>query len=199
MKWLRARSATADGLESDTTTADVMSRARVLDIGTGTGAIALSVAHETGCTVIATDLSRDALSLAFENRAACGLAERVELRHGATWEPIVPGEVFDVVVSNPPYIDEADRGTLAPEVVAWEPGAALFAPGAGLAVLSAIIEGAPGHLRAGGLLALEIGASQGAAVNAAVAARGSYGAPRVLKDLAGRDRMVLAETLHDNH
>jgi release factor glutamine methyltransferase len=164
-----------------------------VDIGTGSGAIALSLALEGPFgRVVATDLSAAALVVAAENAERSGLAARVEFREGALWSALAEGERFDVVVSNPPYIAEAERDELAPEVRDWEPEAALFAAGAGLEILEALVVGAPDRLRPGGLLALEIGADQGAAVAACVEATGSYGAARVIHDLAGHERMVLA-------
>jgi release factor glutamine methyltransferase len=164
-----------------------------LDIGTGTGAIALSLAHEGGCRVVATDVSAEALSLAGENAARTGLSERIELRQGATWDPIGADERFGVIVSNPPYVAEQERDTLQPEVAEYEPAAALFAPDAGLAVLWSIIERAHAHLSPGGVLALEIGNTQGAAVLTRIRESGNYGAVRVVRDYAGRDRIVIAE------
>ncbi len=165
-----------------------------VDIGTGSGAIALSLAREGPFgRVVATDLSADALVVAAENAERSGLAERVEFREGALWAPLGGDELFDVVVSNPPYIAEAERGELQPEVRDWEPGAALFAAGEGLAVLAELVDGAPAHLRPGGLLALEVGADQAAAVAARIEGAGSYDTARIVRDLAGRERIVLAE------
>ena len=98
-----------------------------------------------------------------------------------------------MIVSNPPYVDEADRSALAPEVVSYEPGSALFAQGAGLAVLCAIIERAHEYLVPGGLLAMEMGATQGEAVSAAIAGAGCYAPARIVRDLAGRERIVMTE------
>src|SRR5690606_32301190 len=103
------------------------------------------------------------------------------------------GERFDVIVSNPPYVAEAERADLAPEVAAHEPAMALFAAGDGLAVIAAIVEAAPDRLETGGLLALEMGAGQGAAVLSLLERAGRYTAARVRQDLAGRDRIALAE------
>jgi release factor glutamine methyltransferase len=164
-----------------------------LDIGTGTGAIALSLAAEGGFRVVATDVSEAALSLAAENAERTSLVERVDLRLGASWGPVRNGEVFDVIVSNPPYIGEQERTALAAEVVDYEPAGALFAQDGGLAVLSEIIEGASGRLRPGGLLALEMGETQGAQLVARIEAAGEYGTARVIRDYAGRERIVMAE------
>jgi release factor glutamine methyltransferase len=165
----------------------------VVGVGTGSGAIALSLAAEGAFgRVVATDVSPDALELARENAVACGVADRIEFRRGALFEPVA-GERFDVVVSNPPYVAERDREQLAPEVVAHEPALALFGGADGLAVLEALIRAAPGYMEAGGLLALEIGAEQGDTVLDLARRRGAYEYERITKDLAQRPRFLLAE------
>lgn len=165
-----------------------------VDIGTGSGAIALSLAKEGPfARVVATDVSANALGVARENAERNGLADRVEFRHGSLWDALEEGERFDVIVSNPPYVAESERGALQPEVAEWEPSEALFAPGDGLSVLAALVDGAPEHLRPGGLLALEIGLGQAQRLVERIESRGGYGTPRVVKDLAGRERVILAE------
>lgn len=166
----------------------------VVDIGTGSGAIALSLRHEGRFgRVVATDVSAAALEVARENRdATVGVQAGVELREGPGFEPLA-GEWFDVIVSNPPYVAEHERSDLPPEVVDWEPPIALFGGADGLDVIRSLVAGAPSHLRSGGLLALEIGADQGPAVADLVAGNASYRSARIVKDLAGRDRIVLAE------
>lgn len=164
------------------------------DIGTGSGAIALSLAQEGPFRrVVATDVSADALSVAEENARRTGLVDRVEFRRGNLWEVFGREERFDVVVSNPPYVSESERAGLPPEVGEWEPAQALFAPGGGLGVVEALVDGAPEHLRPGGLLALEVGVGQAAAVARRIEERRAYGPARVVKDLAGRERVVVAE------
>jgi release factor glutamine methyltransferase len=142
---------------------------------------------------VATDLSREALELAAVNAQHVGAQNRVELRQGALFDPLRPGEVFDIVVSNPPYIAEADRETLAPEVRNHEPAQALFAGENGLAVIEKLIRGAPSVLRPGGLLALELGMGQAETVVAKLRENGGFGPPRIVNDLSGRPRVVLAE------
>jgi release factor glutamine methyltransferase len=164
---------------------------RAVDVGTGSGAIGLSLAVETGLAVVATDVSADALSLAGENRERLGLAGRVELRAGRLFEPL-GGQRFDVIVSNPPYVAESDRDALAPEIRDWEPSDALFAGASGLAVLEAIVAGAPPHLEAGGLLALEVGAGQARTVAGWLRSGQGWAWTRILPDLTGRERVVLA-------
>jgi release factor glutamine methyltransferase len=168
---------------------------RALDIGTGSGAIALSLVAEGPFAVLGTDSSPEALEVARANALLTGAGERLELRLGGVWEPVGPEERFDVVVSNPPYIARSEAATLPPEVSQWEPAGALFAGEDGLEVLRQIVAGAPRRLVPGGLLALEIGDRQGAAVTSMIEAGGSaWGAPRLVKDLAGRDRVVLTQT-----
>jgi release factor glutamine methyltransferase len=165
---------------------------RGADIGTGSGAIALSLVAEGGCAgVVATDASSEALEVARCNAARCGWAHAVEFRHGAGWTPL-GAETFDVVVSNPPYVAEAERAELAPEVVEWEPAGALFAGPDGFAVLDELITGAADRLVAGGMLALETGAAQAASVAARLGDTQRFEDVRVLADLAGRPRIVVA-------
>ena len=163
-----------------------------LDIGTGTGALALSLLHEHAVArAVATDISEAALAVARVNADRLALTDRVEFRQGDVWRAVHAGEVFDIVISNPPYIAPGERDTLQPEVRDWEPGAALFASADGLAVLHEIAAGAAAHLRPRGLLALEVGAAQAATVAATLRA-GAFEEVGVVRDLAGRDRIVTA-------
>ena len=130
--------------------------------------------------------------MAGENAAEVATNARIEFREGVSYVPVAPGERFDVIVSNPPYIAEPEAASLQPEVGAWEPAAALFGGPDGLVVVRELVDGAAAHLEAGGLLALEIGAGQAGPVVAAVESTGKYGDVRVRRDLAGRERVVLA-------
>ena len=164
----------------------------VLDIGTGSGAIALSLLHEgTFERAVATDVSEGALEMAAANAERHGLTDRLELRHGSLWEPVGGSEEFRVIVSNPPYVAASDREELAPEVREHEPVDALFAGGDGLEIVREIVRGAPAHLSAGGLLALEVGLGQADRV-AELCGDAGFPAPRIVKDLTGRQRIVLA-------
>ena len=164
-----------------------------VDVGTGSGAIALALATEGPfARVVATDVSDEALAAARENREAAAPGAPVEFRAGDLLAP-VRGDVFDVVVSNPPYVGEEERASLDPEVRDWEPAGALFAGPGGLDALRRLVADAPAVLRPGGLLALEIGAAQGAAVTELIRGTGAFAPARVRPDLAGRDRVVLAE------
>jgi release factor glutamine methyltransferase len=163
-----------------------------LDIGTGSGAIALALSAEGPFErFVATDVSAIALDLATRNRDAHGLGDRVEVRRGASYEPIGPDERFDAIVSNPPYVAESERGDLAPEIVDWEPAEALFGGADGLVVIQEIVCGAAAVLAPRGLLALEVGLGQAASVAALMESEG-LGDVRVRKDLTGRARVVMA-------
>lgn len=172
---------------------DARGRGAALDIGTGTGAIALSLAFEGSfASVVATDVDEGALRLARRNAESVGMGGRIDLRAGSLFEPLRPGERFDVIVSNPPYVAERDEDLLEPEVVDWEPRQALFAGPDGLDVLHRIVGCAGEHLRSGGLLALEVGAGQAKLVANMLNGGASYDAVTVLRDYAGKERFVFA-------
>jgi len=162
---------------------------RALDVCTGSGCIAISLAAERPqATVLATDLSPDACALARENAQALGVAGRVTVLEGDLFAPVPAAERFDVVVSNPPYIASAEIPTLSAEV-RREPKLALDGGADGLVAIRRVVEGARRFLRPGGLLAMEIGETQGPAVKALLQAAG-YADARVEKDLERRDRLA---------
>ncbi len=167
----------------------------IVDLCTGTGAIAIALAHEIpGAAVIATDISRRAVRIARENAETHGVADRVTFLRGDLWRALngrVAAAGVDLVVSNPPYVPSGALSTLMPEVQ-WEPRRALDGGPDGLRFHREIIAGAPQVLRAGGILLLEIGADQGGAVGGLLEAGGGFEAPRILRDLAGRDRVAVA-------
>ncbi|MCB2124143.1 MAG: peptide chain release factor N(5)-glutamine methyltransferase [Rhodobacteraceae bacterium] len=163
---------------------------KMLDLGTGTGCILLScLAGMPVATGTGTDVSAAALEVARENARRLGLSGRARFL-AADWFAAVPGK-FDLIVSNPPYIAEAEMAGLAPEVRDWEPRGALTPGGDGLDAHRAIAAGAGARLMAGGRLILEIGPTQAAAVSALLVAEG-FAAPEVRRDLDGRDRVVIA-------
>ena len=167
---------------------------RVWDMGTGTGAVALSLAVEGACTrVIATDSSPDALSVAADNAERYAVSGLVEFREGSLFESLEEGERFDVIVSNPPYIAEGEKGALQPEVRDWEPAEALFAGEDGMDVIRQLVAGAPDHLPAGGLLAFECGPGQAEHIETDMKDTGAFAAVRIRPDLTGRPRFVMAE------
>jgi release factor glutamine methyltransferase len=160
-----------------------LDRPRVLDVGTGSGAIALAIADEhPGAVVTGLDSSTDALALAAANVARTGLA--VELAGHDLFEGL-PGGPWDLIVSNPPYVEAADLPGLEPEVRDWEPHGALSADGA----VEAVARGAVAVLGRGGALALEVGAGQ-TGDTAALLEELGFAEVRVTRDLAGHDRVV---------
>lgn len=162
---------------------------RLLDLGSGTGAIALALAFERPrASVIAVDLSPGAAAVARRNADRLGLATRVEVREGAWFAPVA-GESFDLIASNPPYIEDADPHLVAGDL-RFEPRGALASGADGLDDLRLIVRDAPAHLRPGGWLLVEHGWRQGEAVRALFHAAGfvEVGTER---DLEGRDRVSL--------
>lgn len=163
-----------------------------LDLGTGSGCIALSLAAEGRFRrIVATDLSAGALDLAAENLARVEPGTSVELRAGSWFEP-VRGERFDVIVSNPPYIATGELAGLERSVREFEPLVALDGGGDGMVHIEAILKEARGYLRDGGLLALEIDAGRRAAALEAARVHG-WVKVRVEADLWGRPRYLLAQ------
>lgn len=158
---------------------------RILDVGTGSGCLALALAAERpDARVVATDSSRAALRCARRNAMRLGLA-RVRLVEADLWPP---EEVFDLIVSNPPYVE--GESALPPAVADWEPPEALRAGPDGLDVWRRILEGASARLAAGGAIAGEIGEVQGPA--AADLARRAGLAAEIRRDLFGKERYLLA-------
>jgi len=160
---------------------------RVLDVGAGSGAVALALADEhPGARVTAIDVSEDALSLARENAERTGIV--VELLHHDLFAGL-PGDGWDLVVSNPPYVRDDELASLASEVVDWEPALALFDRGH----TEALVREATRALRPGGALAIETHEDNASGV-AGLLDREGYVAVRTTKDLAGRDRVVEGRT-----
>jgi release factor glutamine methyltransferase len=166
----------------------------VVDLGTGSGAIGLSIAAERWprARVLLTDDSADALAVARANLAGLGrLGTTVEIARGSWWEA-VPSSLrgaIDLVVSNPPYVAPTDA--LPPEVADWEPTTALVPGATGLEASAEIVGSAGEWLRPGGWIVCEIGETQGAAVLELAAAAGLVEG-EVRPDLTGRDRMLVA-------
>jgi release factor glutamine methyltransferase len=158
--------------------------ARVVDVGTGSGAVALALKHERPDLELAgTDASAPALAVARANARRLGLA--IELVHG---DLLAGLSEVDAVLSNPPYVAERERATLAPEIVRHEPPGALFAGADGLDVIRRLV---PAAARSGArLLAIEVGAGQAAAVADLIGAAG-YEDVGTRRDLAGIERVVV--------
>jgi len=165
----------------------------VLDLGTGSGAIALSIASERPhWQLTGVDLSSQALAVAAQNSRALKLSH-IQWRLGS-WFEAVRGERFDLIVSNPPYIASGDPALVA---LAAEPSLALVAGPTGLEALSAIIAQAPSHLQAGGWLLLEHGSTQAPDVAALLEQHG-FESIGTVQDFAGRPRITLG-SVHTHH
>jgi release factor glutamine methyltransferase len=166
----------------------------VADLGTGSGAIGLSMAYElprSGTEVWITDVSADAIDVARANLAGIGpAAANVRVAQGSWFDALPASTEFDVIVSNPPYV-ALGSPDLEPGVGEWEPGSALFAGDDGLDDIRALAAGAPTWLRPGGALVLEIGADQGAAVESILRRAGLVDV-EIRRDLTDRDRIALA-------
>jgi release factor glutamine methyltransferase len=168
-----------------------ISSLRIVEVGTGSGAIAVALAHALPFTEItATDISSPALAVAKSNAARNGLADHIRFLEGDLVEPAA-SEHFDIVVSNPPYVPDSDRATLEAEVRDYEPAQALFAGEDGLEIYRRLIPAAFSVLVPGGFLALEIGYGQQEAIQALLASAGFSGI-EFTEDLQKIPRVVLA-------
>jgi release factor glutamine methyltransferase len=166
--------------------------ARILDLGTGSGAIALALARAfPEAAVVAVDSSAAALSLAAENAQMTGLSGRVQFTPSRWFEALASGAAFDLIVSNPPYLSRAEVAEAAPEVRDHEPAGALASGDDGYADIAEIIARSPAYLSAGGLLAVETGLTHHARASGSAKAAG-YVRTESVQDLTGRDRFFLA-------
>jgi release factor glutamine methyltransferase len=172
---------------------------RVVDLGTGSGVIGLSMAFELGAEaahVWLTDASVDALDVARANMVGIGrAAANVRVVHGSWWDALpqdIAGQI-DIAICNPPYIAQGDS-EVAPDVHLYEPHSALYASDNGLSDLRTVVEGASTWLKKSGWLVLEIGYQQGAEVLAMMSASGFVGA-EIKQDLSGRDRIAVGQLL----
>ena len=170
--------------------AEALHQPRILDIGTGSGAIALALACEIpGAKITATDISAAALAVAQKNAHALGLENSLTFLHGNLFEP-VHGQ-FDIIVSNPPYIGPTEYETLDTGVKDFEPKLALRAEQTGLEFYEKLIYQAHSHLTENGWILLEIGAKQGESVRALMTANaGFYDHIDVRADYAGLSRVI---------
>lgn len=166
--------------------------ARVADLCTGSGCIGIALAHyRPDITVTAVDLFPETARMAEKNAHRLGVADRVAVIVGdVTKEIFPPGETFDAIVSNPPYITIEEMQTLAPEL-AFEPRAALTDEGNGLSVIRGVLDTASRVLIPGGRLLMEFGAAQGECVTR-MAQEYSFSDIHILKDAGGHDRVLAA-------
>ena len=171
---------------------------RLLELGTGSGAIATSLAvHQPEWNIVATDISEPALAVAQKNAETHACTAQITFLSGDLFEPIKTIDKpeqrqFDWIVCNPPYIKRAERENLSPDVRDYEPEIALFAGDDGLAVIRRLIAEAPQYLAPNGKLIFEIGDTQSDCVQSLMNAERAYCTYELLKDYAEKDRLVLA-------
>jgi release factor glutamine methyltransferase len=164
-----------------------------VDVGTGSGAIAVAVAQKhPGARLTAVDLSPEALAVAERNAAKHGVAGRIRFLAGDLFAPVPAGERFDFVLSNPPYIAREDLPRLAPGVRDYEPHLALDGGPGGYAVVERLAAAAGGYLKPGGHLILEIGAPQEATARRLIEAHGGYDLAPTVRDYSGHPRVLQA-------
>jgi release factor glutamine methyltransferase len=163
--------------------------ARVADVGTGSGCIAVTLALlAPGAKVVATDASADTLAVARENASRHNVADRMSFHQGDLLDGV--GR-FDIIVANLPYVPEAVWADLAPEVRDWEPRAALVGGATGRETIEQLLKRAPAHLRPGGLLLAEFGIGQGEALAAVARRVGPEAHVSLRQDLASHDRVLV--------
>ncbi|MGE3805582.1 MAG: peptide chain release factor N(5)-glutamine methyltransferase [Gemmataceae bacterium] len=173
-----------------------MPEPRVLDLGTGSGNLAVAIAQQhSKAQVTAVDQSQEALAVARRNAATHGAAERIRFVHGDLYAPVAAGERFDFIVSNPPYIPTGDIAGLQPGVRDYEPHAALDGGADGFAIFDRIVAGAADRLEPGGHLILEIGAPQEQPARARLEQTGLFELAPTIFDYSRHPR-VLCARLH---
>jgi release factor glutamine methyltransferase len=170
---------------------------RILDLGTGSGCIAVAAAvNLPSARITATDLSETALAVARQNAETHAVSKRIRFLQGDLFAPLGGDEQFEVIASNAPYIADGEREALQNDVRRYEPHTALFAGPAGTEVLFRIIEGAAARFAPQGALILEISPEQAATVRARIESNGVYEDVRVIKDSAGLARVVRARKVN---
>jgi len=168
----------------------------ILDVGTGSGCIALALLSQLpGSRAVATDISQEALRVAAENARDIGLEQRVQFVLANLLEPIRGGKLFDLIVSNPPYIDPSEMGSLDPSVRGFEPNLAIESPEGGTWFHRQLARQGAALLRTGGVLAFEVGNRQARIVARLIKRTGFYEKPEIFSDLFGYERVVLARKI----
>jgi release factor glutamine methyltransferase len=171
---------------------------RILDIGTGSGALAVTLAKELPrAQVLATDVSPAALEIARHNAARHQVADRIQFLVSNLFE-LVREHEFHLIVANPPYVRRGELPALAPEVGQWEPRTALDGGLDGLDYYRRIVGQGLRHLLPGGALIMEIGAAMGGEITELLGAAGNYTPPLVYQDYALKDRVIVAHTASPN-
>ena len=166
---------------------------RILDVGTGSGCICVAIAsNHPEAQLTAVDISDAALEVAKRNAQRHNVAERVRFFNGDLFAPLQENEIFDIVVSNPPYVTEQERETLQPDVRLHEPHSALFSGEDGLNIVRRLIAESPDYLSPGGMLLMEMDPSQADAVTKLLQSHALYTETKIHKDLTGKIRVVSA-------
>ena len=166
----------------------------VLELGTGSGAIAISLAKEVkNIILVATDLSCEALRVARENAMKASVSDQIRFVRGDLLTPFHMGVNFDLILSNPPYLSDADMGQISREVRDHEPLLALRGGKNGLEFYQKLISQGPSYLKKGGWILLEVGYGQAGRVCEMIEAEGRFGQPETVKDLSGIERVVKAQ------
>lgn len=170
--------------------------ARIIDLCTGSGCIAVSLAKELPVArILAIDKSAKALAVAKENAAQHGVSDRIRFLEGDLFHPLEELDWYglvDIIASNPPYVQSGDLDTLQPEVRDYEPEMALIAGPEGTELAAIIINTAPAYLKKTGALIMEMGLGQAEALREMAGKTGAYTTPEIMKDLAGIERVIVA-------
>ncbi len=170
--------------------------ARIIDLCTGSGCIAVSLAKELPVArILAIDKSAKALAVAKENAAQHGVSDRIRFLDGDLFHPLEELDWYglvDIIASNPPYVQSGDLDTLQPEVRDYEPEMALIAGPEGTELAAIIINTAPAYLKKTGALIMEMGLGQAEALRKMAGKTGAYTTPEIMKDLAGIERVIVA-------
>lgn len=176
----------------ETALAEAPKARRVLDLGTGTGVLAVTwLVERTDSRAVALDVSLEALALARANAVRHAVITRLDLFAGDWTSALPTGPLFDLAVSNPPYLALSEAGDLSTTVRDHDPARALFAGADGLDAIRRLLDEAPAHLESGAPFLFEIGSGQADAVACEVASRASWRLDRIVPDLAGIPRVVV--------
>ena len=168
---------------------------KILDLGTGCGALAISLAKEVQeAKIWATDISSGALKLANLNAKKHGVADRIKFKHGDLWNPLINQDItFDIIISNPPYIACEEYNDLPPEVRDYEPRSALDGKEGGMYYIEKILKGGLHFLNTGGLILLEMAPDQTNEALSLIGQINGYGESSRIKDYSHRYRVVMAQ------
>jgi release factor glutamine methyltransferase len=185
----------ARGIKINMRTGEPSPPLRIGDVGTGSGCLAVALAHELPhAEIFATDISAAALEVALRNATRHRVASRIRFLEGDLLKPVPPSPgSFDLIVSNPPYVSQDDAATLAREVREHEPHAALFGGPSGIEIYEHLTQQAGESLRSGGVLVLELGYDSAQHVRAILVAQQHWVNVSVTNDLAGIPRVLAAE------